>query len=337
MRIKFINPENIPALLLRAIEKDYHNVDGDISVTELINPPQIKALKKLDFELEIDASREIWRLIGSAVHGLLEDAGYNKQLDSLILKKAAGVLVSRYNKTNDKQTLAAAKWLKRIAEDSFKEDRWELERTLSNYFPEFDIKVYGTFDLHDRLLNRIEDYKLTKSWAFTHQEEKTEWAEQQNVYRYLYYLETGKVIDHLRIWGLFRDWNSAHTNKRNYPPRPIMPVDLPVWDMKKTELFVRERLELHVAAASGEIPKCTGKERWAEAAVWKIYRPGQKSSIFKTDREDIAKEKLSEFEMKYPGAYIEEVPGINKRCREFCPVAQVCPQWKSIQQKIINP
>ena len=337
MKVKIKDPQNVPALFLKALSRDYHAVDGDISVTELISPPQIRVLKKLDFTAELDSSHEIWRMIGPAMHGMLEDAGYSGAIDSLILKKAAGVLTAMYNNSKDKKLANAAKWLKDLSRMVAPADgRFELERTLSYRFPEFGMKLYGTFDVKDNMLSRIEDYKLTKSWAFKFQEEKDEWEQQQNVYRYMLYKETGEVIDSLRIWGVFRDWNGAHVIKKNYPPRPIMPIDLNVWDMDRAEQFVRTRLELHSAAANGEIVLCSGKDRWAESEQYKIYRPGLKTALFSTDNEDIAKDRLSEIELRYPGAYIESIPGINKRCREYCPVAQVCQQWKNIQEKIKN-
>jgi hypothetical protein len=49
------------------------NKPNRISVSELIQPPQIRALSKLhDAELTEDASERIWALLGTLLHGVLE-------------------------------------------------------------------------------------------------------------------------------------------------------------------------------------------------------------------------------------------------------------------------
>lgn len=68
------NTQNLPTPLVNAIKNDpYDRGLSDISVTQLIGPPQIRKLT-LGREIVEDASDCIWRLIGSAVHAILERA-----------------------------------------------------------------------------------------------------------------------------------------------------------------------------------------------------------------------------------------------------------------------
>lgn len=68
------NRHNLPAPLVNAIRNDpYSKGKSDISVTQLIQPPQIRALSR-GIEIEEDAADCIWRLLGSAVHTILERA-----------------------------------------------------------------------------------------------------------------------------------------------------------------------------------------------------------------------------------------------------------------------
>lgn len=69
------NKLNLPADLIKIIENDpYDSGDSDISVTRLINPLQMEALKweHRDAEAVEDVSEKLWALIGQATHYLLE-------------------------------------------------------------------------------------------------------------------------------------------------------------------------------------------------------------------------------------------------------------------------
>ncbi|MEK6280281.1 MAG: hypothetical protein AABN95_07980 [Acidobacteriota bacterium] len=68
------NTNNLPAPLVMAVTRHpRENTPGRISVSELIQPPQIRALSRLhDAELTEDASERIWALLGTLLHGILE-------------------------------------------------------------------------------------------------------------------------------------------------------------------------------------------------------------------------------------------------------------------------
>lgn len=72
--MKIINDEDLPAEIILALETDsYSRGDSDISVTQLVNPPQMEALKHFHAgELTQNASDMIWSLIGQSIHSILE-------------------------------------------------------------------------------------------------------------------------------------------------------------------------------------------------------------------------------------------------------------------------
>lgn len=75
--MKITNHEGLPDAIVQAVMNDpYSRGDGTtISVTELIAPPRIVALRnKHRDEIEEDASDRIWSLVGQAVHNVLERA-----------------------------------------------------------------------------------------------------------------------------------------------------------------------------------------------------------------------------------------------------------------------
>ena len=72
--MKITNKYGLPQTIVNALERPtYSKGRADISVTELIAPPQLVALKRKHAdELESDASDMVWSLFGSAVHTILE-------------------------------------------------------------------------------------------------------------------------------------------------------------------------------------------------------------------------------------------------------------------------
>jgi len=99
------NKNNFPEALVRAIANDkYSKGDADFSVTELLQPPRIRALKKQHAaEIVEDVEDRLWSLYGQIVHSILERANeadlvekrftgnfgdhtVSGQIDSLVLK-----------------------------------------------------------------------------------------------------------------------------------------------------------------------------------------------------------------------------------------------------------
>lgn len=72
--MKITNRLNLPAPLVNAVTRHpREHVPGTISVSELIQPPQLRALvRKYDAELTEDASDRLWALLGTLLHGVME-------------------------------------------------------------------------------------------------------------------------------------------------------------------------------------------------------------------------------------------------------------------------
>ena len=68
------NEHGAPDVFVRAAQNDSYSMgDADISVTGLIQPPQIARLrKKHEDKLSSDVSDEVWKLLGTGVHNVLE-------------------------------------------------------------------------------------------------------------------------------------------------------------------------------------------------------------------------------------------------------------------------
>lgn len=74
--MKITNLYNLPGLMIRAVENDpYSKAGSDYSITQLIDPPQLRRLARDHAdEIEEDVSEQIWKLYGQAMHSILERA-----------------------------------------------------------------------------------------------------------------------------------------------------------------------------------------------------------------------------------------------------------------------
>ncbi len=72
--MKITNVHGAPDVFVRAAQNDSYSMgDADISVTGLIQPPQIARLrKKHEDKLSSDVRDELWKLLGTGVHSILE-------------------------------------------------------------------------------------------------------------------------------------------------------------------------------------------------------------------------------------------------------------------------
>ena len=190
------------------------------------------------------------------------------------------------------------------------------------------VTISGAIDLqqHTPTGVNIVDYKFTSAWAVMN--DKIEWEQQLNVYKWLVERVKKTPVNRLQICALIRDF-SRHEVKDGYPKAPIHMIDIPMWDAVRAEIYVRERLEMHrqskLAADFGEpLPECSPEERWMSETTYAVKREGRKTAIrvFKTVEE--AKE-LAEKEK----GYVETRLGEPKRCAgNYCGVAQWCNQYQ---------
>jgi len=179
----------------------------------------------------------------------------------------------------------------------------------------------------------ITDYKFTSAWALMN--DKPEWEQQQNIYKYLVERVKKKPVKGLKICALIRDWSRRDAqNKPDYPQAPIQMVDIPMWTFDRTEAFIKERVELHrdskVSADWGEeLPLCTEEERWVRQTTYAVKKDGRKTAIRVFDTQDEADALLKEMPEKDKG-FIEIRKGEAVRCTgNYCGVSQWCSQYQA--------
>jgi hypothetical protein len=85
------NNHNLPTVFINAVtKKSYPPKANRVSVSDLISPPQMIALKRKHYaELSMDASDMLWMLLGDAMHTILENASPENALseEKLVVKR----------------------------------------------------------------------------------------------------------------------------------------------------------------------------------------------------------------------------------------------------------
>ena len=196
-------------------------------------------------------------------------------------------------------------------------------------FTEVDgVAISGAIDLQQEGEGGITiyDYKFTSAWAVM--QEKEEWIQQLNIYKWLVETVKQRKVVGLKICAMVRDY-SKHDLREAYPAAPICVIDIPLWDSVKTEMYIRERLEMHReskmrADFEEDLQNCSNEERWMSETTFAVKREGRKTAIrvFKTIEE------ATELAEKEKG-YVETRLGEPRRCTgDFCGVSQWCAQYQ---------
>lgn len=184
----------------------------------------------------------------------------------------------------------------------------------------------------------IQDWKVTSVYSFL-LGDKPEWEAQLNCYAWLFEQNRDKHnvdIKGLQIVGILRDHLKSKANDSNYPEVAFLSKDIPLWSKAARQRYVEERVAIHqfaVDAPDDELPECTDEERWARPTTWAVKKKGNKKAarVLTSEAEAVT------WIAGASGFEIEERPGRNIRCAEYCAAAPFCNQWKAMSAPSVAP
>ena len=182
-------------------------------------------------------------------------------------------------------------------------------------------KVSGQFDRLHLADGVLQDWKVCSVYKASGDEG---WERQLNCLRWLAH-KNGMAANKLQVIAIFRDWKKSEAVRNpDYPQRNVMIIDVPLWSIEQAEGYVQARVQLHQASDQGVDVDCTADERWYSGTSFALMKDGGKR----------AKKVAPSAEELGPvpeGHYVQERPGVNRRCEGYCEVAPFCEQWKQIQ------
>ncbi len=333
------NRHDLPTPIFKACQMDTHRMTGDISVTQLIDAPQIRMLKKRN-KVEEDCSDKIWALLGTATHAILERAN-----QPLVRERAYDLTVDtllNFSGEGEDEIKRAGNYLKKVKPQIFfksEDEEYLYEVTITL---EIDgMVISGTFDLYHKATRKLQDYKVLSVWNYVFPEARKKFIAQLNCYAYMLTQE-GFPVDSASVIMIFRDWsaskaakegnlNNKGENSSDYPPRMCMEVDVPLYPVAKMGEYMADRVRQHRNSEIGDLQECDGKERWASSDKYAMMVSGGRKAIRLLDNENDMNKYYEENKHRYAKSWIEKRPGENKRCAEYCPVSEFCNQYKKIK------
>jgi hypothetical protein len=330
------NRLNLPETIVKAVKYDTHRVAGDISVSQIIESPRVIRLKRTN-HYEEDVSERLYMLMGTALHHVIErgnmDGVYRRAFE-LVSDKLDRTIPEVKDEEKRSAMDRVSSYIKKATKFFFPtdNDRYLVEHTMRVDIG--DTVLYGTFDMYDKKEETLYDYKFCSTYMYTFREARQKWEAQTNVYAYM--LEAlGFPVKRIVVVAFFRDWSgTAMRRSVDYPPSQIMEIDVKKVPTTEMANYIGRRVELHKKAEdTGELPFCTGKERWAKADQWAVKTKGTKRAL----RVFASKEEAEMFMLQnapmYSGMFLEFRAGESTRCERFCPVKDFCDQYKSEREE----
>lgn len=285
------NKYGLPTPFETYIRSDkYSKGDADYSVTELIDSPRVRVLRKhYQEQMSEDVSDRLWSVIGTAVHSILEEAAhFDHQSESRLFSNVGGKRVS---------------------------GAMDIIEETDNGLSIIDFKVTSVWSI---LYGKPEWANQLNMYSYLVEANQARLAVRKKVSR----LQVCVII---RDWMR----KKAETTS-DYPNAPIVMIDIPKWSFSNQKKYMHERVKIHadadeVWARTDNLPLCTDAERWARDDTYALKKKGLKraSKLF-----DSLQEATRAAEDSGPDYIVEHRHGESVRCTgDYCGVAQWCDQY----------
>lgn len=344
---KITNNAMLPAPMYRALAADTYSGSswGDSSATRIILPPRIAILRAMhEDEIEEDASDRIWSLLGSSVHRMLELSADPDKGE--VAERRMGIPI---------RGVEVPDWINSIPIPILKKMPGFKNLEIGE---QWKWTVTAQADILEPVLvnekengNYLYDYKVTSVWSVL-SGEKPEWEKQVNINAGIH-RHNDERVDRAGIVTVMRDWVVRKARyEKEYPKQAVKLISIPLWTQEEVLEYMRRRVKQHQDALlryvrsnmdPNVLPMCSDDERW--------YRGHAFAVKFKTIKGDkVNKNAKRKFESRVEAqqfikdnptlppkgkewAPIEERPGENIRCLDYCDVWFKCPFGKQLREQ----
>lgn len=284
--MRFTNKLNLPQAVVDAIiaaNEEYSRGDSTISISELLTPPRIIALRRRHKdEIVEDVADLVFSLIGTSIHDKLEAANSIGISEKRLFTEVLG---------------------------------W---------------RISGKFDHFNLEKGRLTDYKMVTGWKVRNGEPDPDFEKQLNLYAELLDRSSYSVSSLCNVCFI-RDWSKRQAAREpSFPQQQVVEIEVPLWPKEKRVAFLEERVRLHQAAQSSEVPPlCTEEERWAKPPKYAVTKAGRKRAIKLCDSRAEAYMWI-QGQTDSRNMIVEVRPAENIRCEHYCNVARFCDFGKSL-------
>jgi hypothetical protein len=279
--------------IVAAVANDSYVGGGDISITGLSRPPQMRVLEKRHWDkMTEDVSDRLASLRGQVTHAILERAGLKNEWS----EKRIGADVLGWKVTGQP-------------------DKFESLGIKDGILVDYKAPTLSSFSF---------GFQRDKGL-------KPEWISQGNAYRWLL-AQHGINVVKIVFKVVLLEWSKAKAAKRfgEYPPSPFMNFELPLWTLGETQSWIEKRVRAHQAAEllpDNMLPECTAEDRWEQPSRYAVKKEGRKAAV-KGGVKETEADARAMAEALGSGHYVELRPGESTRCAYYCRVKDFCHQAK---------
>jgi hypothetical protein len=143
---------------------------------------------------------------------------------------------------------------------------------------------------------------------------------QLNVYRWMLnsiHIEINKI----QIIAVLRDYMPRKASEPDYPNKPLIAVDIPLWTLEDTQKYIDSRIEAHK-----NLEPCSPEERWAKKDSFAVKKQGAKRAMRVLDSKESAERWIASNNSKNEKLIIEKRDGEDTKCKHYCNVAKFCKE-----------
>lgn len=174
---------------------------------------------------------------------------------------------------------------------------------------------------------KLKDYKSTKVGAWQ-AGGRASWTYQANLYRLGLLEAAGMEVVEAQFELILLDWHKMKVESHNYPPAPIMPIQIDILDLEIVKDYLRKRIELFEMAEKCDdsaLPLCTDSDRWARPDFFSIMKHGASKAYRNCETRAEAENVLDKLSTRKQYTIVFRA-GESVRCKE-CQVKQWCSQY----------
>lgn len=250
-----------------------------------------------------------------------------------ILKGNKEIILTRRHFNEMSEDVSDSIWMifgtavHKVLEDS-KEAADELKETKIAYEFSNGYTLSGQQDLYSESLKRITDYKTGSVWKVIF----NDWNDyiKQCLYYALLFRKIGFECDNAQIVMLLKDWSKTKAKlDPNYPQHPVYVKQFNFTEEEFEEAekeIIKKFNEIDSLnnLSDDDIPVCSKEERWATDDKYAVMKKGAKKALKVCETQEEAQSILDSGK----GDYIENRPGEDKKCLEYCSCCKWCSYWR---------
>ena len=235
--MKLTNKFNLPQTFVNVITRPtYSRGDSEISVTEILSPPQLVQLRRRHAEdIEEDAADRVWSLFGSACHNILQHGkDENHVVEERLFATFAGWRISGQIDLQEIQPDGTI-----IISDYKVTSAWAVQQEKTEWVDQLNLYAWLVESTKSIPVSGLKIVAIVRDWS------RRDAATRDS------YPQAPIVVLDIPMW---------------------LPAEREAFVTQKLKMHN----EAHFAAVSGKMPECTPEDCWEKPTTYAVMKEGGK-------------------------------------------------------------